>query len=330
MAIEIALAIEQEASVALRHVLPDLADITAIGARIRCNAHFDDAGWFAIRVVFDRRQAISSGPTMEASDVEFVKQKIGGVLPNNLDQVSLLLGCDWVAPDRFTYVGPFEDRRVSWPHLAGFLVSWLTAHVVPNALEINRQRVLRAVPSPPAYNLAAIYEAIWVLECESNSSQGSAFFLEGVGLVTCDHCLGPETMAFRFDDPGRKFAIKVMKRHAIIDLAVLGIETTSGRLAKGNPSSMNAMDHLLVVGHPNYRIGDSPMSVPGLIVGFRTKSGIRRIITNAPIVAGASGGPVLNAFGDVIGIAVTGSDKFATSAETEDQSIIPSDAIDLL
>jgi S1-C subfamily serine protease len=137
-------------------------------------------------------------------------------------------------------------------------------------------------------------------------------------------------MAFRFDDPGRKFAIKVMKRHAIIDLAVLGIETTSGRLAKGNPSSMNAMDHLLVVGHPNYRIGDSPMSVPGLIVGFRTKSGIRRIITNAPIVAGASGGPVLNAFGDVIGIAVTGSDKFATSAETEDQSIIPSDAIDLL
>ena len=190
--------------------------------------------------------------------------------------------------------------------------------------------MLRAVPEPPNYNLTQTYGAIWVLECEHDSIQGSAFLLEDVGLVTCNHSLGTATKAFRFDDVSRKYPVRVLKRHHVIDLAVFSIEGTSKRLTRGDPASLNVMDHLLVASHPNYRLGDSPMIIPVHVVGFRPNSGIRRIVTNAAIVSGGSGGPVLNRRGKVIGVAVTGSRSFSRSQETEDHSIIPIDALDLL
>ena len=108
MAIEIALAIEREAGATPRRELPDLADVTAIYARTRCHVYFDGAGWLVLRVVFDRQQAISSGPTMEHSDIDFVKRKIEGITSYNPASVARILGSDWVSPDRFTYVGPYE------------------------------------------------------------------------------------------------------------------------------------------------------------------------------------------------------------------------------
>jgi S1-C subfamily serine protease len=101
-------------------------------------------------------------------------------------------------------------------------------------------------------------------------------------------------------------------------------------LQTGNAEKLVPLDHLLVVGHPNYRVGDSPIVTPGLVAGFRVKSGIRRIITDAPIVAGCSGGPVLDRSGAAVGIAVTGADSFSKARDTEDHGIIPISAIKLL
>jgi hypothetical protein len=65
-------------------------------------------------------------------------------------------------------------------------------------------------------------------------------------------------------------------------------------------------------------------------VGFRIVSGIRRILTKAPIVAGASGSPVLNGDGKVIALAATGTAVFESSQTTEHQSVVHSDAIRFL
>lgn len=90
------------------------------------------------------------------------------------------------------------------------------------------------------------------------------------------------------------------------------------------------MDHVAVCGFPNFRLGDSGVLSPGIVVGTRMKSGVQRLLTNAGIVAGMSGGPAIGADNHVIGICVTGSDNFQTARDTEDQSIIPVEALDLL
>lgn len=60
------------------------------------------------------------------------------------------------------------------------------------------------------------------------------------------------------------------------------------------------------------------------------RSGIRRILVNTPIIAENSGGPVINADGEVIGVAVTGSDKMENTAMTEEHGIVPIDALNYL
>jgi RNA-directed DNA polymerase len=40
-------------------------------------------------------------------------------------------------------------------------------------------------------------DALWVLECEETCTQGTAFYLRDVGLVTCAHAVHPKTHAFR-------------------------------------------------------------------------------------------------------------------------------------
>jgi S1-C subfamily serine protease len=128
-----------------------------------------------------------------------------------------------------------------------------------------------------------------------------------------------------------KYPVNVLARHQVVDLAILEITgDTSSRLQQADPSVASQMDNLLVLGHPNYRIGDSPIASPGLIVGFRPQSGIRRLLTNASIVAGCSGGPVLDKGSRVIGVAVTGADSFDEVRNTEDISVIPIDALRLI
>ena len=219
---------------------------------------------------------------------------------------------------------------MSWEHVQKFLIWWLEVFAAPAVLKHNRQRVLRAMPPPPSYDLARLYDALWVIECEENCVQGMAFGLEGIGLITCSHCLGTETQAFRASNPSRKWPFEILARHAVVDLAILQAPIDAQTLIAGDPGALKVMDHLLVAGHPNYRLGDTPVVVPGLVVGFRPVSGIRRLLTNAAVVAGCSGGPVLDGSGAIVGVAVTGSKTFGGASEPEAPGIIPIDALSLL
>jgi len=65
-------------------------------------------------------------------------------------------------------------------------------------------------------------------------------------------------------------------------------------------------------------------------VGFRIISGIRRVLTNVPIVAGMSGGPVLDKNNYVIGVAVKGAEIMEKAQETENHFVISIDALKFL
>jgi len=78
---------------------------------------------------------------------------------------------------------------------------------------------------------------------------------------------------------------------------------------------------------PNYRYEDIGVIISGLVVGFRMVSGIQRILTNAPIVAGNSGGPVVGGDNKIVGIAVTGAEMMNLAQEIENHGIVPIDAL---
>jgi len=221
--------------------------------------------------------------------------------------------------------------------LRGELIAHLDI-VIPRDfdLEVHRRAGTResaAAASTPKYAIAEVLSALWVLESEEQSQQGTAFDLEGYAVVTCGHVLHADTMAFRATDVSRRYPISVRARNDVLDVAVIQVIGSSiggSVLKRGSADSLKQMDPLLVAGFPNYRLGDSGVAIPGLVIGFRQVSTVKRIITNVPIVAGNSGGPVLDASSRVVGIAVTGSDSYETAAATENHGIIPIDVLALL
>jgi S1-C subfamily serine protease len=197
--------------------------------------------------------------------------------------------------------------------------------------ELNQARVLRAIPPSPSYDLKRITEALWVLESEEKMVQGTAFVLENVGLVTCQHVLASGMKAFQPKDVARQLPVSVIAQDEVIDLAIISVgEQLSGALPLGSADQLRQLDHLAVAGFPNYRLGDSGVIMPGLVVGFRPVSGIRRILTNSSIVAGNSGGPALDRSGRVVGVAATGADRMETAPRTENHGVVPIDALRFL
>jgi S1-C subfamily serine protease len=183
-------------------------------------------------------------------------------------------------------------------------------------------------------NPEAILSEVFVLEAETdqNMTQGTCFNLTGVGLVTCDHVLGlgQDLVAFHPSQPTKKHPVEVLSRNDVIDLArirVPDLEVGDG-LPHGSADDLQMADKILVAGYPNYRLGDTGTVTPGSITGFRMVSSIRRMLVDTPIIAGASGGPVLDDEGQVIGVAVTGADRMENAGNTENHGVVPIDALD--
>lgn len=193
-----------------------------------------------------------------------------------------------------------------------------------------------ASPSEPV-GLAHIRTCLWVLEDEAELLQGTAFMLEGYGLVTCFHVLGPNTKAFQPSSPER-YPVEVIKKDASIDIAILKISAPAERihcLAKGNNELLKDGDAITVHGFPNYSEEDQGFIYSGHISGRRTIfprgrafPGVRRIMINAPIVAGNSGGPVLDKNDRVIGVAATGADDLVGTTRAEKNGVIPIELLD--
>ena len=181
--------------------------------------------------------------------------------------------------------------------------------------------------------LDEISAALWVLECEDDDkfSQGTAFMLEGYGLVTCDHVFVDGIKAFSHDNPSKKYDAKIIKHSGDLDVAILEIDCgTRNNLKIGDSGRLEIRDLLTVAGFPNYRIGDTPSITDGRVRSFRTISTIRWMLLDAPIISGNSGGPVMNRDNRVVGIAATGGDSVEEAKKTEHNGVIPISVLDLI
>ena len=237
---------------------------------------------------------------------------------------------DW---NKFFVAIDVEKDVIDWHLVAEDLKNWALKYPLARALQINEKRARMALPVPPLYSLTSVQAAMWVLECKESCQQGTAFDLAGYGTVTNAHVVAGTTSlkAFRAERPTEKLPVTIEKQNSVLDLAIVTIGS-GGRYVplQRAVAETKQMDHVAVCGFPNFRLGDSGVLSPGLVVGTRMKSGVRRLLTNAGIVAGMSGGPAIGANNQVIGICVTGADNFQDTRETEDQSIIPVEALGLL
>ena len=156
----------------------------------------------------------------------------------------------------------------------------------------------------------------WVLETthpnptHAGDTQGTAFFLKGVGLVTAAHCV-PATHSytvFCVDEPSKKFPVSVVKRHDHIDLAILNhsipiedfIELSR---AEREP---NVGEETSLWGFPAYSAGNKIEQRQGRVVSHPTKSAVALLCVDQKINQGNSGGPLLNSAREVVGIAHKG------------------------
>lgn len=330
-AIRVAMAATNLAREIMEHAYPEYLKLCPFDYNVHAQAEIG-ADWYAVRTKWTPKVGTHmAGRFDEENERQQAITHLGDGLAGFWSERVDALGSAWCSPDTFTCFGKVQDGHISWQAIRLQMILWLSKALVPRVEDINRRSVERAIPRPPSFQIANILPALWVLESEKEMKQGTAFELEGVGLVTCDHVIAPDTVAFRYGDVSRRWPIAVLKRSTRLDLAVLNFPEQSGaKMARGSADSLQQMDHMLVVGHPNYRHGDTPVTTPGIMVGFRQKSGIRHLLTNAPIVAGMSGGPAIGGSGAVVGVCVTGADSFAAAPATEDHGIIPIEALDLI
>jgi RNA-directed DNA polymerase len=158
------------------------------------------------------------------------------------------------------------------------------------------------------------HDAVWVLESEKAAIQGTAFALEGVGLVTCEHVVEDDTYAWKADETKRR-KVQVVTSDERIDLAILALddeEDIGYRLPRGDSNRVQIGDTVTIFGFPNYNPGQSVQELPAFVTGFRPRSAVERFLVASPILKGYSGGPVLNSRGEVVGVAASGADPDQT------------------
>jgi serine protease Do len=143
---------------------------------------------------------------------------------------------------------------------------------------------------------------------ESIESQGSGFIVSSEGhILTCAHVLGPEKTATVWIGENR-YEADLVNKDPDTDLALLKIKTLAEAgfkplpLISGGPLSMG--QEVFTLGFPLAEIlGKKPRLNKGLIsatVGMKDNPDQLQI--SAEVQPGNSGGPLLNAQGEVIGI----------------------------
>jgi len=255
---------------------------------------------------------------------------------------------------RLSYRGD-DDLRLVFDHKARdfmdfrllfYAEEWLDGiHVIIRKIEhaLNNLNLIAVYAEKAVYDVANILNNTFVLESAEGASQGTAFYLRHVGIITCDHCVRrigtdpfySDLVIYRADNLNTRAKVRVVRSHPHLDIAVLKLETEKDDflaegLEKGDSDTVRQMDFILAAGFPNYNYGDSGVTTEGKVIGIRTIGGIQHLLVSNPLVTGNSGGPVLNREGKVIGVVVTGSDSLRSAPSTEKHGLVPINVLEWL
>lgn len=168
------------------------------------------------------------------------------------------------------------------------------------------EQPLPAVSSDGSYSAAEIFQNFCpgVVHLETSNGGGTGFFLEENVIATNNHVIdGAGWITARTQDGQIYPVTTVLARSVQPDLALLQID--------GSGTPLNRNTHEIREGDPLYCIG-APMGIyPCISDGIVMKrshidADVEYILSNYHSIGGNSGGPVLNAYGEVVGVVVGG------------------------
>ncbi len=139
-----------------------------------------------------------------------------------------------------------------------------------------------------------------VVEIQTDVAIGSGFFIDSSTIVTNYHVIEDAKSIYYIDSNGSMYSVETIKGYdENLDIALLKATLNGTPLAKNS--------HGISTGEVVYTLGSSKGLTDTFANGIvtnenRVLDGVRYIQTNAAISPGNSGGPLLNSYGEVMGI----------------------------
>ncbi|MEI6186708.1 MAG: trypsin-like peptidase domain-containing protein, partial [Dehalococcoidia bacterium] len=161
--------------------------------------------------------------------------------------------------------------------------------------------------SPCLDNAQKLFPA--VVRIEAGDKLGSGVMVHKSGyILTSWHVVGAEKSAYVTLNGGMMCPGSVLATDQARDLALIQIAGGKGEFAcasLGNSAESDGLqigDVVAIAGYPAYAGTGSPTVSQGVLCAFPSMESVRFIQSSAQVYPGSSGGPMINCFGEVIGI----------------------------
>jgi parallel beta-helix repeat protein len=152
---------------------------------------------------------------------------------------------------------------------------------------------------------AAKPAVVWILaETPEGVSAGSGAIISPDGyILTAAHVIEGASRIKVVVEESREFWASVVNADYKVDVAILKIPTSGLTwFALGDSDKVAIEEQIRVLGYPLPGAGVGLIAVAGVIQGTRVLDGVKLLQHNASTASGHSGGPVINAQGEIIGI----------------------------
>ena len=148
-----------------------------------------------------------------------------------------------------------------------------------------------------------------VVEIRTSRSGGTGFLITDNGVVvTNEHVVADHASVKLRLTSGREYVAKVADKHPSLDLAYLNIQSSDRftPIAIGNSAEVRVGEEVIAIGFPlGSQLGQEPTVSRGIVSAIR--QGVLQ--TDAPVNPGNSGGPLLDRYGNAIGVVTSRIDE---------------------
>lgn len=159
--------------------------------------------------------------------------------------------------------------------------------------------------------------SVFVVKNLTDDSQGTAFLLDGVGLVTNQHVISgvsktmaPHMISFMRAGDETEFSAELILSDVKEDLAIFypGEKFDQiPKLRKADREAIRPMEPILSIGFPKHRDGAAHYITKGNTTQLRRQVDLDLWLVDVQLIEGNSGGPIFNDSMEVIGVAARGA-----------------------